>query len=77
MALEPESRDEPASGKGMQGRRYSRGTGGAVWSKWVVHVWGEWGADMEGGHAVVGIAPHAKDEVLFSTGHQEPQNSLA
>lgn len=43
----------------------------------MVHVWGEWGADMEGGHAMMGIAPHAEDEVLFSTGHQEPQNGLA
>lgn len=43
----------------------------------MVRVWGECRADMEGGHAMVGIAPHAKDEVLFSTGHQEPQNGLA
>lgn len=63
VALEPESRGEPVSG-----------ADGTVWSRWVVEMWGP---DMEGGPATVGTAPRAKEEVLFHTGHQEPQNSTA
>lgn len=62
VALEPESRGEPVSG-----------ADGTVWSRRVVEVWGPWGPDMEGGSATLGTA----EEVLFHTGHQEPQNSTA
>ena len=50
------------------------GADGTVWSRRVVEMWGP---DMEGGPATVGTAPRAKEEVLFHTGHQEPQNSMA
>ena len=66
VALEPEARDEPVSR-----------ADGTVWSRWVVEVWGPWGPDVEGGSAMLGTTPHATEEALFHTGHQEPQSNMA